>query len=444
MNVQLIIIGAGPGGYETALYAAEKGLSVLIVEANKPGGTCLNEGCIPTKAFCKNAEVIDTIRQSACYGICNLHYEFDFSKVVERKNDVVAFLVSGVEFLLKHKNITYLQGKASLVDAHSIEVNGEIYTAEHIIISTGSVSKSLPIEGADLPGVLTSKEILEMDHLPSRLCVIGGGVIGMEFASIFQRMGSEVTVIEYAKEILPNFDMDISKRLKQTLSKKGITIQTQSAVQYIRQGNESYVIGYANKKGETFEVVADTVLMAVGREPNLSSLDLDAVSIAYTPKGIITNENMQTSIPSIYAIGDINGRCLLAHAATFQGIHVINHLLGIKDDLCLDQIPSAVFTSPEVATAGFTEEQCKEQGIVYRIQKSFFRSNGKAVTMNETEGLCKVIVNECGEIIGCHLIGPHVSDLIHEMNVAIRQSLPLSRLQEIVHIHPTLSEIFIK
>lgn len=442
MDYQLIIIGAGPGGYETALHAARKRLSVLLIEASKPGGTCLNEGCIPTKAFCKNAEVFESIRTASTFGIEAEIHSFNLSEVVARKNKIVDSLVSGIDFLLKQEKVTYLQGEAHLVDGHTVEVEGKNYSGDHIILATGSVSKHLPIEGADLPGILTSKELLDLEQLPSKMCFIGGGVIGMEFASIFQRFGCEVHVIEFAKEILPNFDHDISKRLKQLLGKKGVNIQTQAAVQYIRQaGEKDYIVGY-QQKGKEFEITVDAVVMAVGRTPNIRSLHLDHLPIEFTPQGITTDENMRTTLPSVYAIGDLNGRCMLAHAATYQGIRAVNHILGMSDNINLQQIPAAVFTAPEVATVGVTEEMCKQENRAYKTRKAFFRSNGKAVCMDETEGLCKIIVDEHQHtLIGCHIIGPHAADLIHEMNLIIEQAIPLPKLQSVIHIHPTLSEL---
>ena len=228
--MKIIIIGAGPGGYETALLAAKRGVEVVLIEAGYVGGTCLNEGCIPTKSFCKNAEVIDSLREAEAFGITGLTYDFDFKAVTARKNAVVEQLRGGVEGLLGHKLITLVHGKASFRDAHTVVVESVEYSADYIIIATGSVSASLPIPGADLPGVLTSKEILDLEEVPRRLCVIGGGVIGLEFASVFRSFGSEVTVLEYFKDILPRFDSDLSKRLKQSLGKRGIEINTQAQV----------------------------------------------------------------------------------------------------------------------------------------------------------------------------------------------------------------------
>ncbi len=441
MNTNILIIGAGPGGYETAVHAAKHGLSVTIVEERKPGGTCLNEGCIPTKAFCKNAEVAEQLHEAEVYGLKDLSYSLDFAKVVERKNQVVDTLVQGVEGLLKNKLITYVQGKAQLKDAHTVVVNGEEYSADYLLIATGSVTKMLPIPGIDLPGVLTSKEMLDIDHIPQRLCVIGAGVIGLEFASIFQRLGSQVSMLEYAKEILPPFDADIAKRLKQTLVKKGIEIVNQAMVKGIEKQGDALVVSY-EFKGELKTCEADTVLMAVGRAANVQSLNLADVGVEFSPRGIAVNDNMQTNIPHIYAIGDVNARCMLAHAATFQGMRALNHILQKEDAIRFDIIPAAVFCSPEAAMVGMTEEQCKAQGIATSVKKSFFRANGKALAMNEPDGFCKLIVEkESEKVLGCHLFGAHAADLIQEVAALMNKDITLPEFRQIIHGHPTLGEV---
>ncbi len=439
--MRLIIIGAGPGGYETALLAAKRGVEVILIEAGPVGGTCLNEGCIPTKSFCKNAEVIDSLKEAETFGVTGLSYGFDFGAVISRKNAVVEQLRGGVEGLLGHKLITLVRGKASFKDSRTVVVEGQEYSGDYIIIATGSVSASLPIPGADLPGILTSKEILDIEQVPQRLCVIGGGVIGLEFASIFRSFGSEVTVVEYCKDILPRFDTDLAKRLKQSLGKRGIEINTQSQVLSITENDGEYTVTYSRKdKNET--VVADKVLMAVGRRANVGSLNLADAGVEFTPRGIAVNEVMQTNIPHIYAIGDINGKMMLAHAATFQGIVALDHIMRLENGIDLNVMPAAVFTSPEAASVGRTEDECKEAGIPVKCLKSFFRANGKAVTMGETDGFCKVVVHaESGEVLGCHLFGPHASDIVQEACALITRKATLKDFQDIIHTHPTLTEV---
>lgn len=439
--MKLLIIGAGPGGYETALAAAKRGVEVVLVEAGPVGGTCLNEGCIPTKSFCKNAQLLEQLREAEAFGVSDLAYNFDFKAVTARKNAVVEQLRGGVESLLSHKLITLVRGKASFKDAHTVVVGDDEYTADYIIIATGSVSASLPVPGADLEGVLTSKEILDIEELPKKLCVIGGGVIGLEFASIFNSFSCEVTVLEYCKEILPRFDTDLAKRLKQCLGKKGIDINTQSQVLSISKEGEQYKVTFL-RKGKEESVVADKVLMAVGRKANVDSLNLSEAGVEFGPRGVVVNEVMQTSQPHIYAVGDINGKIMLAHAAIFQGLVALDHMMGVDNDIDLSVMPAAVFTSPEAASVGKTEDECKEAGIKVKCLKSFFRANGKAVTMGETEGFCKVIVEEeTGLLLGCHLFGPHSSDIVQEVCALISRKSTLKQLQDIIHTHPTLTEV---
>ena len=461
--MKIIIIGAGPGGYETALLAAKRGVEVVLIESGHVGGTCLNEGCIPTKTFCKNAEVLDSLREGETFGLTDLTYGFDFSKVIDRKNAVVEQLRGGVEGLLNNKLITLVRGKASFKDAHTVTVTPGAtpvtieksveYSADHIIIATGSVSSSLPIPGADLPGILTSREILDIEKVPSSLCVIGGGVIGLEFASIFRSFGCEVTVLEYCKDILPRFDTDLAKRLKQSLSKRGISVETQAQVTSITERDaDAYTVSYT-RKGKEETVTAEKVLMAVGRRANVASLNLDDIGLEYTQRGIVTDERtMQTNIPHIYAVGDINGRMMLAHAATFQGIVALDHIMGVENQIDLSVMPAAVFTSPEAASVGLTEDECKERGIPVKCLKSFFRANGKAVTMGETDGFCKVVVAaepkegaqspyQPGRVLGCHLYGPHSSDIVQEACAMISRKATLEEFQSVIHTHPTLTEV---
>lgn len=442
---KLLIVGAGPGGYETALLAARKGIEVTLIEKGPVGGTCLNEGCIPTKAFCRHAQMLDELEEAETLGIKNLNYTFDFQTAVDRKEQIVGQLRQGMEGLLRHKLIHCIEGTARFVDAHTVQVNEQTYAADHIIIATGSVPQILPIPGNNLPGVITSREILNLKQIPKRLCVIGAGVIGLEFASIFNSFGSQVTVLEYCKEILPRFDTDLAKRLKQSLGKRGIEIQTQAQVQKIEKAEDGSLKVSFMKKEKEEQTEADYVLMAVGRRANTESLNLDDIGIAYNKRGIEVDENMQTSLPHIYAIGDINGRQMLAHAATFQGVRALNHILGENDSLDLNIIPAAVFTQPEAATVGLTEEDCKAQNIPYRCHKSFFRANGKAVCLNETDGFCKLLSHkENGKILGGHLFGPHAADLIQEITVLIQRQATIGELSNIVHAHPTLGEVILE
>ena len=397
----LIVIGAGPGGYRAAEYAAKQGLQVVIVEEGEVGGTCLNVGCIPTKTYVHSAT---------------------FAEARERMSTVVAQLRQGVETLLSHPNITLLRehvafGSSSL----PLEKVGQT----PIIIATGSETKWLPIKGLDDPRVVDSTGLLQLETLPKKLCIIGAGVIGMEFASIFNRFGSEVTVIEYLKECLPALDSDIAKRLRKQLEKKGVTFKMKTAVENVA------------------DLDADVILMATGRKPRVQA-DFANAGVEYDErKGIAVDENFKTTVNGIYAIGDVNGRQMLAHAAEMQAVHVVNHILGKSDAIRFDIMPAAIFTDPEAACVGPTEDQLKELGVAYECRKSFWRANGKALAMDETEGMLKLFSAVDGRLLGCHAFGAHAADIVQEVSVLMCRDTTIGQLRDMVHIHPTLGEILL-
>ena len=447
IHSDLIIIGSGPGGYRAAHHAALHGLSVVIIEKAEAGGTCLNRGCIPTKTLCRNAEIVDTLRHADTFGLMGEGYSLDFGRVIERKQEVVGQLRSGVETLMQTPGITLVRGTASFADAHTVAVGNEQYTAENIIIATGSDSKCPPIEGTTWPGVVTSTELLDIDHLPKRLCIIGAGVIGMEFASVFSSFGSNVTVIEFLKECLPVLDSDIAKRLRQTIGKRGVEFYMQSAVKSITQtdaedGTKQLTVSF-EKKGKPVSIDADMVLIATGRKPCTEGLALEQAGIEHSHKGIVVDDDFQTNVSGVYAIGDVNGRCLLAHAATFQGLHVVNRILKRPDDIRFDVMPSAIFTNPEAASVGLSEDLLKAEQRPYECRKGFYRSNGKALAMNETDGMIKLLVDTTNDqrIVGCHAFGAHSADMVQEIAALMNSGTTLQQLANIIHIHPTLSEI---
>ena len=417
-KTDLIIIGAGPGGYRAAEYAAKQGLKVVIFEGAEVGGTCLNVGCIPTKTYVHSAT---------------------FDQARQRMAEVVAQLRAGVEAILSHPNITLIREKVDLpsllsnLPSLNREGSGE---GLPIIIATGSETKWLPIPGKDDPRVVDSTGLLNLETLPKRLAIIGAGVIGMEFASVFRRFGSEVTVIEYLKECLPALDSDIAKRLRKYLEKQGITFRMKTAVQDIA------------------DIDADVILMATGRKPRTEGLNLEAVGITLAPNGAIpVDDNYQLSIVNsqlkgIYAIGDVNGRQMLAHAAEMQAVRAVNHILGKQDNIRFDIMPAAIFTTPEAACVGPTEEQLKQQGVAYQCKKSFWRANGKALAMGETEGMLKLFSASSplggtggAFILGCHAYGAHSADIVQEVSALMCKNTTIEELADMVHIHPTLSEI---
>ena len=442
LKSDLIIIGAGPGGYETALAAAKAGLQVTLFNGDRLGGTCLNEGCIPTKCLCRNAEVVSTVKEGDLFGLDNLRYELDYNKVLERKNSVVSTLRDGIAFMLKQTKVNVVEAKASFKDEHVVEADGNLYTADNIIIATGSVSRSLPIPGADLECVMDSTDILDIDYVPESLTIIGGGVIGMEFASIFSSLGSQVTVIEFMKQILPPFDSDIAKRLKQALSKKGIKIITSAAAKRIEQDEAYRPVVHYECKGKEDSVTSTNLLMAVGRSPRLDGLNLEAAGVEFSPKGIVVNDEMRTNKPHIYAIGDVNGRMMLAHVASFQGQRALNHILGKRDEIRFDLVPSAVFTLPECGMVGKTEEECKAAGEEIMIGQSFFRSNGKSLAMNEPDGVVKLIFRKSdGLMLGAHIMGVEAADLAQQCCNLMNRKVTLEEMRQIIFSHPSVSEV---
>ena len=398
-KTDLIIIGAGPGGYRAAEYAAKQGLKVTIFEGDEVGGTCLNVGCIPTKTYVHSKT---------------------FAEARERMTQVVSQLRQGVEGILSHPNITLVREKGVFIDAHTVND----FTAPNIIIATGSETKWLLIEGVKTDSrVVDSTGLLNLNTQPKRLVIIGAGVIGMEFASVFNRFGSEVTVIEYLKECLPALDSDIAKRLRKTLEKRGITFNMKTAVQNLA------------------DIDADVILMATGRKPRVQA-DFSKAGIEFDErKGVAVDDNFKTTVNGIYAIGDVNGRQMLAHAAEMQAVHAVNQILGKEDGIRFDIMPAAIFTEPEAACVGYTEDQLKEQGVAYTCRKSFWRANGKALAMGETEGLLKLFVADDGLILGCHAYGAHAADIIQEVLVLMCKHTTVTELADMVHTHPTLSEI---
>lgn len=425
MKTDIIIIGSGPGGYRTASYALQQGKQVVIIEKAEAGGTCLNSGCIPTKCLAHDAEANAS----------------DFPAAAERKRNVMDQLRQGIEQLLSAPDITLVRGEATFKDARTVTVDGTDYEADDIIIATGSSSKMPPVEGIDNPRVITSTEALNFQTLPAEIVIIGAGVIGMEFASILSRFGAKVSVIEYLKECLPVIDKDIAKRVRKQIEKlQGITFYMDSAVKAI---NDNEVVFVSNKNGKEtrLECPACPVLIATGRKPNIEGLNLEAAGVEYSPKGITVNDNMLTSVPHIYAIGDVTGRQMLAHAATFMGFRAVNAIVGKADRIRFDIMPSAIFTYPEAAAVGLTEDQCKQQGIECRALKGYYRANGKALAIDEPEGMVKLVAGADGKILGCTSYGAHSADIVQEVTAYMNCNATVADIADSVHIHPTLSEI---
>ena len=455
----LMVIGAGPGGYRAASYAAAKGLKVVIFEASQLGGTCLNEGCIPTKCYARNAEVMSLMKEAEAFGISNNGFDFHLEIAKSRKDEVLQQLRSGIETLLSHPNITLVRAEARFLDAHTVEAcpigcdsvtpSLDSYTAPSIIIATGSIPKKLHLEAPADGLFLDSRDLLQLDRQPQSLCIIGAGVIGMEFASIFNAFGTQITVVEFLKECLPALDSDIAKRLRKVLEKRGVTFHLQSAVTGIKSEEGAKIVTFTDKKGREQTVEAEQVLMAVGRAPRIfnhfqnAGFDYDART------GIKVDDHFETTVKGIYAIGDCNGRQMLAHAAEWQAKTVVDRIANphlLSEDLEKDAIaiPAAIFTAPEAACVGKSEDQLKQEDIAYECRKAFYRANGKALAMNETEGMVKLLSKpDAGRIVGCHAYGAHAADLVQEASALMSCNTTVAQLRDIVHIHPTLSEILL-
>lgn len=449
MQNDIVIIGGGPGGYVAAIRAAQLGAKVSLVEERELGGTCLNRGCIPTKALYTNAEILNTLKHINSFGIQVDNYGVDVDQVQKRKQDVVDQLVGGIEKLIKAHSINLLRGRGKILDPNRVHVvlndgGEETISTKNIIIATGSRPSIPNIPGADLEGVITSDDILNFKEIPKRLAVAGSGVIGIEFAYIFNALGSEVSVI--SSTLLKRTDKDITKRLPSILKKQGIKLYDEVRAKEIIKGEDGLIIRASSKKEgkkEDIEIQADYLLMASGRGPIVEDLNLDDMEIEYDGSGIKVNDHFETNIEGIYAIGDVIGGIMLAHVASHEGIHAVEHIMGITSNVRQDVVPDCIFINPQIAYVGLTEERAKEKGLDYKVSKFMFGANGKALAMGEPEGFVKVISSrEDDKIIGVHIMGPHASDLIHEGALAIANDMKVEDIANTIHAHPTLGEAF--
>ncbi len=441
----LIILGGGPAGYVAAERAGHKGLKVLLFEKNKMGGVCLNEGCIPTKTILYSAKTYENALHGDKYGVFGENIRFDFGKIMARKNKVVRKLVAGVESKMKMNKVTVVKGDAYINgrSQQGIEVscNGEVYWGVNLLVCTGSEAFVPPIPGIAEAGdvILTNREILDLKEQPQSLVIIGGGVIGMEFASFYNSLGTQVTVVEMLPEILGNNDVEISAMLREHYAKKGIVFHLQSKVVRI-DGTTVYF----EKEGETHSIGGEKILVSVGRRPVIGGFGLENLNVELFRGGIKTDEKMRTNVPGVFAAGDVTGFSLLAHTASREGEVVVNNLTGRPDRMRYNAIPGVVYTNPEVSGVGETEESAKAKGIDYKVAKLPMAYAGRFVAENEGgSGLCKVLVGaRYNEVIGVHMIGNPSSEMIYGACMAIEQELTLTQLEEVVFPHPTVSEIF--
>jgi len=447
MDRDLLIIGGGPGGYVSAIRGAQLGKKVTLIEEDKIGGTCLNRGCIPTKALYKNAEVINTLSHINDFGVAISSFSLDMTKIQDRKNNIVEKLRMGIDQLLKGYGVEVIRGKATfkgnkIVEIKNIDNSISTVTASNIIIATGSFSTPLPIPGIELNGVITSDEILDINNIPRSMVILGGGVVGVEFAGIFASLGTEVTIIEFLPRLMYRLDEEMSKRLTMYLKKKQIKVVTGVSIKEVQSCDNGLRVIAGNEKGTT-EYICEYMLIAAGRSANVNNLNLEAENINFDKKGIKVNEHFETSSKGIYAVGDVIGGQMLAHVASEEGKVCVENIFGLAGHVNYNAVPSCIFSFPEVASVGITEEEAKQKNINYIVGKSMFGANGKALTMGEGDGIIKVLANiDNHKILGVHMIGPHASDMIHEGVLSIQNELTIENIVETIHAHPTLSEAF--
>ena len=436
----IVVIGAGPGGYETAIKAAQSGKKTAVIEAESFGGTCLNVGCIPTKALVKTVNMYEDILRSAEFGIEGIDtsaVKVSREKLQKRKQGVVKTLVNGVGALLRANKVDVIKGKGSFADPHTIAVGERTVTAENVIIATGSESFMpgfITYEGDTK--IITSTEALSLDHIPESMNIIGGGVIGIEFAYVFSHLGTKVTVIELMDNILPMVDKDISKLAAKTLEKAGVVFRTGAKVKKVKDSSVIF-----EKDGAEQSVTADLTLMAVGRSPYTAGLNAEGIGIEFDRRAIRVDSHMRTNIDHIYAIGDVNGTSMLAHTASHEGFVAVANILGEPQEMSYDSIPSCIYMEPEIASIGLTEEQAKEKYGKIKVGKFPMEANGKSLIEGEKSGMMKVILDEeFGEILGVHLFSVHATDMISEVSVAMNLEATAEEVIHAIHPHPTVSE----
>ncbi len=442
MSYKVVVIGGGPGGYVAAIRAAQLRAPVALVEKGNVGGTCLNRGCIPTKALTSGIEVIHAVRRAAEFGIINREVSVDFGRLMERKNQVVGRLVQGVEFLLKKNKVDLVRGTARLVGRGKVAVEGpegaRELQAENIILATGTEPALNKAFGYDGETVLTSDQALDLAEVPPRFLIVGGGVIGCEFACIFSALGSKVTVVELMPTILPLMDREVARQMQGLLKRQGINVKTGTKIQEVRKQKDRVLA--ILEGGE--EIEADKVLISIGRVMNLKGLGLEEAGVALGERGeVVVDDRMETSVPGIYAVGDITGKIQLAHVASAQGLVAADNIMGRRRVMDYRVVPVCIFTRPEAAGVGMTSQEAESNGIKVKSGKFNFVASGKAQAMGETDGFVKVLADpDTDRILGVHIIGPRATDLIAEAAVAMRAGFTVKQLAETIHAHPTLAE----
>lgn len=443
MKYQVIIIGGGPAGYTAAEAAGKAGLSVLLIEKKNLGGVCLNEGCIPTKTLLYSAKTVDNARHASKYAVNVSDVSFDLGKIIARKSKVVRKLVLGVKSKLTSNKVDLVTGEAQIVGPGRVRCGEEMYEGENLILCTGSETFIPPIPGIETVDYWTHQEALDNKELPASLAIVGGGVIGMEFASFFHSLGVEVTVIEMMDEILGGMDKELSALLRADYAKRGIKFLLSTKVVGLAQSDEGTVVSYENAEGSG-SIVAQRLLMSVGRRPVTKGFGLENLDLEKTERGAIrVNSRMQTSLPGVYVCGDLTGFSLLAHTAVREAEVAVHTILGKEDEMSYRAIPGVVYTNPEIAGVGETEESATAKGLIYRVVKLPMAFSGRFVAENEgVNGVCKLLIGENEQIIGAHVLGNPASEIIVLAGTAIELGLTAAQWKKIVFPHPTVGEIF--
>lgn len=437
----LIVIGAGPGGYVAAIKAAQLGKSVAVIEKDKVGGTCLNRGCVPTKALVHASEVLEQISSCGELGISVESVSYDFAKLHERKAEVVSKLRGGIESLFKANGVTLINGTGFVADAHTVKVGEDVYEAGNIILATGSYPAKPPIPGLDLPGVVTSDDLLEGEGVDTKsLVIIGGGVIGVEFATIYHALGCEVTIIEAMDRILPTMDKEISQNLNMILKKRGIKVNAGARVEFIEEADGLTV--HYTMKDKPMEVKADKVLVSIGRRAQTAGVVDESMDLGIERGLIPVDENYQTCVPGIYAIGDIvKGGIQLAHAASAEGVNAVCHMFGEEPEKDMSVVPSCIFTSPEIAAVGMTEAEAKAKEIPVLVGKTIMSANSKTVIESGDRGFIKLVFNaDTKAIIGAQMMCIRATDMLGALTDAIVNGQTLEQMSKTIWPHPTFSE----
>ncbi|MDO7785777.1 dihydrolipoyl dehydrogenase [Desulforamulus aquiferis] len=447
MQYKIVIIGGGPGGYVAAIRAAQMGAKVALIERERVGGTCLNWGCIPTKALVAGAELLRKIQSAGEFGITIENKEFNLAKLMERKDAVVNKMVTGINYLLKKNKVDLIPGAAKLGETGKVIVelnDGGIseLAAENIILATGTKPATIAALGYDGQKVITSNEALILQEVPPELLIVGGGVIGCEFACIFAEMGSRVTIVEAMPTILPFTDRDAARQMQTILKRRGITVKTKAKIERVARTQEGVTAFLEGNEA----IYADKVLISIGRTMNVMGLGLEEAGVALGQRGeVIVDEYLKTSVPGVYAIGDITGKVQLAHVASAQGLAAVENIMGQPRKMDYRVIPSCIFTIPEVAGVGLTIQQCEELGLKAKVGKFPFMASGKAAAMGETEGFVKCLADpETDKVLGVHIVGPHATDLISEAALAIKMGATVEQVTQVIHAHPTLAEALLE